>query len=247
MTFNDHFSTGSKAYAAFRPTYPAALVDDLADACRATDVVWDVGCGTGQLSTMLPRRFKAVLATDPSQSQLDQAAPTERVSYLCRPAEDSGFFARSVDCIVVAQAAHWFDMPRFNAECVRVGRAGALVALVSYGLMFVEPKIDECLTRFALETLRDFWPAERHHVDTGYRELAFPFGPVTLPAISMRAEWSCDQTLGYVGTWSAVGALSRAGLSARFTAFAAELTGLWGPGSRKVEWPLVIRAGRIDE
>jgi SAM-dependent methyltransferase len=246
MTFKDHFSSGSKAYAAFRPTYPPALVDRLAEACRSTDVAWDVGCGSGQLSTLLAARFKAVLGTDASQNQIDHATKAERVTYLCRPAEDSGFFARSVDCIVVAQAAHWFDMPRFNAECVRVGRPGALVALVSYGLMFVEPRIDECVSQFALETLKDHWPPERHHVDTGYRELAFPFTPVTLPPISMRAEWSCDQTLGYVGTWSAVGALSRAGQSARLTEFAAELIELWGPGARAVEWPLVMRAGRIE-
>lgn len=245
MTFKDHFSTGSKAYAAFRPVYPTALVDVLADACRATDVVWDVGCGSGQLSTLLSNRFKAVLATDASQNQIDHAVPAERVSYLCRPAEESGFFERSVDCIVVAQAAHWFDMPRFNAECLRVGRPGALVALVTYGWMLVEPRVDACVNRFALETLDSYWPPERHHVDTGYRELPFPFEPVTLPPVSMRARWSCDEALGYVGTWSAVSALERAGQRRAFDAFAAELTTLWGSERRSVEWPLTIRAGRV--
>ena len=47
--FKDHFSTRSAEYAAYRPTYPRALVDFLADAAPDTELALDCGCGTGQL------------------------------------------------------------------------------------------------------------------------------------------------------------------------------------------------------
>lgn len=245
MPFKDHFSTQSQAYAAFRPSYPPELVDALADAAPATAVVWDVGCGSGQLSTLLTRRFTSVLATDASEQQIARAVPADRVSYLCRRAEDSGFHERSVDAIVVAQAAHWFDMPRFNAECRRVGKPRAAVALVTYGWAFIEPALDALMNRFAHEALDGFWPPERHHVDTGYQHLEFPFEPVSLPALTMRATWRVEQVLGYLGTWSAVAAARKAGEGARFDDFSETFRSAWSGEAKTVEWPLVIRAGRL--
>lgn len=247
MTFKDHFSGHATAYAAWRPTYPVALVDALAEASAATDTAWDVGCGSGQLSGLLTTRFRRVLATDASAEQVAHAIAAPHVEYRCAPAETSGLAASSVDCIVVAQAAHWFDMRAFSTECTRVGRPGALVALVTYGWMFIRDDLDRCLNAFALEQLSGFWPPERHHVDTGYAELHFPFEPVAFPAISMRASWSLAQVLGYVGTWSAVAAARRAGAGVLFDTFAGELASRWGAAEtvRGVEWPLTVRAGRV--
>lgn len=247
MTFKDHFSGHARAYAAYRPAYPPRLVEVLADASPATDVAWDVGCGSGQLSALLTRRFAKVLATDASAEQVRHAAAAPGVEYRCAPAEASGLEAGLADCIVAAQAAHWFDLPRFVAECRRVGRPGALVALVTYGWMFIREDLDARIAAFALQELEGFWPPERRHVDNGYAELELPFEPVTLPDVSMEAEWSLPQVLGYVETWSAVAALKAAGEGARFDAFADALGALWGNAEapRAVRWPLVIRAGRV--
>lgn len=247
MGFKDHFSGHAGAYAAWRPSYPESLVDALADASPATRAVWDVGCGSGQLSTLLTRRFDAVLATDPSAEQLSHAVAAPNVRYSCASAEHSGLEAASVDCIVAAQAAHWFDLPAFVLECRRAGRPGGLVALVTYGWMFIRPDLDERINTFALQTLGPFWPPERRHVDSGYRTLDFPLEPVSLPSLTMRASWRLDQVLGYVGTWSAVAAARRAGQGALFDTFASELASVWGDEAevRTVEWPLAVRAGRL--
>ncbi len=74
MTFTDHFSTVAARYAAFRPHYPPALVDALADLTTG-DVVWDIGCGSGQLTVHLATRFARVIGTDPAAAQI-AAAPT---------------------------------------------------------------------------------------------------------------------------------------------------------------------------
>jgi len=118
--FADHFSAFAARYAAFRPHYPPELVGILADLCTRHDLTWDVGCGNGQLSVALAARFARVIATDPAQAQLDHAERDPRVEYRCVPAEASGLADASVDLAAVAQAAHWFDCPRFVAEAGRV-------------------------------------------------------------------------------------------------------------------------------
>lgn len=248
MTFKDHFSGHAAAYAAHRPIWPAALVDVLADASPAHDLVWDVGCGSGQLSTLLPRRFTSVIATDASAEQLKHATPAQGVTYRCAPAEHSGLDDHCADCIVVAQAAHWFDMPAFVAECRRVGRPRALVALVTYGVMFIDRELDDVINHFTFETLDGFWPPERRHVDSGYADLVFPLEQVVLPSVTMRASWRLEQVVAYVGTWSAVAALRKAGQSERFDEFTRALSARWGEREavREVSWPLAMRAGLLE-
>jgi ubiquinone/menaquinone biosynthesis C-methylase UbiE len=115
-SFKDHFSTRSADYAAYRPTYPMALVDALAEACAGTEDALDVGCGTGQLSVLLARRFGRVIATDASAKQIEAADPHDGVEYRVATAEASGLPDASVDLVVAAQAAHWFDLPAFYRE-----------------------------------------------------------------------------------------------------------------------------------
>lgn len=79
--FKDHFSGVASAYAAHRPTYPAGVVDYLADQLTHREVAWDAGCGSGQLSTLLPTRFAHTIATDPSADQIAQARAHPGVEY----------------------------------------------------------------------------------------------------------------------------------------------------------------------
>lgn len=247
MGFNDHFSQGSAAYAAARPRYPRALVDFLADAARSTTVAWDVGCGSGQLSTLLGERFDRVIATDASAQQLQHAQAHPRVEYRCAPAEASGLEAGRVDLVVAAQAAHWFDLPRFYAEVRRVARGPqSVVALVTYSFHTVAPAVDEVVSRFALKTLAPWWPPERRHVDAGYASLDFPFARLEAPPLKLTADWDCAQVLGYVRTWSAVAAFVREGHQDAVRAFEAQVRQAWGPvGARRVTWPLTVVAGRV--
>lgn len=246
MSFKDHFSGHAQAYAAYRPTWPKELVDALADASPGSARVWDVGCGSGQLSVLLTQRFREVVATDASAQQVAQATAHERVTYSVAKAEASGLAERSVDCIVAAQAAHWFDMEAFCAEALRVGRPGSLVALTSYALLNVRPDLDELINTFSDVTVGPYWPPERRHVDSGYRTLHFPFSEVQLPKTTMRARWSKEQLLGYLFTWSSVVAARKAGLDAAIDSFAVKFSQAWGDAPLlDVEWPLSVRAGRL--
>jgi len=245
--FKDHFSGLATGYAAHRPTYPAALVDFLAAVALGRDLAWDCGCGSGQLSTLLADAFARVVATDASRQQIASATPHERIDYRCAPAEASGLPDHCADLITVAQAAHWFDLPAFYAEARRVGRPGAAIALVTYGIMEIAPAIDAATGAFYHGALAGHWPPERALVEEGYRSLPFPFAEIAPPALEIRVEWGLAELIGYIDTWSAVAALRKAGGEDRIQAHFSELAQIWGPPSSRhaVRWPLAMRVGRM--
>ncbi|MDR0244234.1 MAG: class I SAM-dependent methyltransferase [Burkholderia sp.] len=246
-TFKDHFSGGSAGYAAYRPTYPAALIDFLASLAPARERALDCGCGTGQLSVLLADRFDEVVATDASAAQIGKAQPHDGVTYRTSLAEDSGLPDASVDLIAVAQAAHWLDLDKFYAEVRRVARRQAGIALVTYGVLHVEGAVDDAVLHFYYDTIGGYWPAERGHVEDGYRRLPFPFDEVVPPALAIDVQWCLDDLIGYLNTWSAVKAAEKALGANPVDALAETLRDAWGdPASRRrVTWPLSIRAGRV--
>jgi SAM-dependent methyltransferase len=246
MTFADHFSTIAARYATYRPHYPPGLVDVLADRAPG-GTAWDVGCGSGQLSVALARRFAHVIATDPAQAQLDAATPAPNVEYRCAPAEDSGLDARSIALVVAAQAAHWFAWPRFTAEVARVAAPGALVALVSYGILVVDdPAANAIIARYYRGDAWSYWPPERAHVENGYRDLVLPWPPVAAPPLAMTASWTRDELVGYLTTWSATVKLVAARGTGPLEAVGDALAAIWPQGERReIRWPLTVKLARI--
>ena len=245
--FKDHFSERSADYASYRPTYPPALVDALADRCPASGTALDVGCGTGQLSVLLAERFDEVVASDASAAQIAAATPHPRVRYVVAPAEASGLPDASVDLVVAAQAAHWFDLQAFYADARRVAKPGALIALVTYGTLDLDPPLGAPAQRFYRDVAGPYWPPERRHVEDGYRSFEFPFPDVALPKLAIVVSWDRDAFFGYVDTWSAVRGLEKAQGRAPVEAFRHEIAALWPDAAqrREVRFPLSVRAGRI--
>ena len=250
MSFADHFSAIARTYAAFRPHYPTSLADELASRCASTELAWDAGCGNGQLSVALASRFEQVIATEPAQAQLDAAERHPHVEYRCEPAEKSSLGDRSVDLAVAAQAAHWFDWPGYVAEVARVTRPGALVGLISYGIVEVEGESAANIVRhYYHDVAGPYWPPGRRHVENGYRDLAWPSGSweaVEPPQLAMTARWTRDQLLGYIASWSATVRLVDAQGPAPYETLRAELAAAWADGTRMVRWPLTLRLARVQ-
>ena len=247
MSFKDHFSARSADYAAYRPTYPDALVDYLAGLCAATDAALDVGCGTGQLSVLLARRFRSVIATDASAQQIDRAEAHPSVEYRVAPAERSGLPDASVDLVAAAQAAHWFDLPAFYAEARRIGKPGAVLALVTYGVIRADPEIDPTIQHFYKHVVGPYWPPERRHVEEGYRAFAFPFDEWAAPPLAIEVPWTAADLIGYADTWSAVRGAEKALGRAPIEAFGRSLVQAWGDPDRRrtIRFPLSLRVGRM--
>ena len=235
-------------YASHRPGYPAALADWLADTAPRRGSVWEAGCGSGQLSLPLGERFERVIATDATPAQLGHARAHARVTYVAATAEAAPVRDRTIDLAVAAQAAHWFDLPRYWAEVRRVARPGAIVALVAYGNARLDDEaLDARFLRFYHDEMGAYWPPERRIVEDGYRTLDLPFTPIDTPRLEMRARWTADAMLGYIHTWSALRRYERAGGDpGTIQRFEAELRALWGADRRDVRWPMAMRVGRVE-
>lgn len=247
MSFKDHFSAKSGDYAVYRPTYPQALVDYLADLCGQTDHALDVGCGTGQLSVLLAGRFKHVTATDASAQQIEKASSHERVEYRVAPAENSGLPEHSVDLIAAAQAAHWFDLGAFYEDVRRVAKPGGVLALITYGVIQADDDIDPVIRHFYRDVVGPYWPPERRHVEEGYRSFAFPFEEWTAPPLAIEVQWHASDLIGYVETWSAVRGLEKAMGREPVEQFRKALFTAWKDPQRRriIRFPLSLRVGRI--
>ncbi|MEO8700091.1 MAG: class I SAM-dependent methyltransferase [Kofleriaceae bacterium] len=239
---SDHFSVVAERYAAYRPTYPPALLDLLVEHSPQLGTAWDVGCGAGQLSVALGDRFERVIATDISQALLAAAVAHPHVEYRLAPAEASGLADASIDLVVAAQAAHWFDWPAFTAELARVAAPGALAALVSYGNLEIDGDVGREVDRYHHDIVGAYWPPGREHVENGYRDLVLPWPAIAAPAIAMTARWSRDELVGYLASWSATARFIARNGSGEFDAISERLRVAWpGDDRREVRWPLTIK------
>ena len=247
LDFKDHFSKGSDDYAAYRPSYPLDLVNELADLCATQNRVLDCGCGTGQLSVLLAKRFAEVIATDASSAQIDKAQKEGNVIYQVALAEQSGLADESVDLITVAQAAHWLDLDKFYKEVQRIARPNGILALITYGVLHVEGAIDTLIQQFYYQTIGPYWPAERQHVEDGYQSLPFPFTEIKVATVNMEEFWSLDELLGYFNTWSAVKEAEKVLGSSPVDQLRIVLLSEWGDpeDKKRISWPLSIRAGKV--
>lgn len=246
MPFHDHFSAVARAYADWRPRYPDALFDYLSTLPARRTLAWDCGAGSGQATLALTRYFPRVIATDASAAQLAAAPPHAQVEYRFVPAEASGLAAGTVDLVTVAQALHWFDLASFYAEVDRVLAPGGVVSVWTYGRSQLDDGyLDHIFLAFYRDLIGPYWPAERRHVESGYRELDFPFAELRTPAFIMEIDWTLPELLGYVGTWSAVGRFRAERGDDPVTALERELSRAWGEAEtrRRVRWPLHLRVG----
>ena len=246
MAIHDHFSGVAEDYARFRPDYPGALFDWLAEVAPQPGIAWDCACGSGQATVPLAARFERVAATDASLTQLRGAPRLENAFFSVATAELTPLSASSVDLVAVGQALHWFDLNDFFAEARRVLVPGGIVAAWTYGLPeFDDGAIEAEIENFIGETLGPWWPPEVAHVLDSYVSLAFPLAELDPPPFEMTAEWTLSRFLGFVHSWSGVGRYLAACGDDPVEVLADDLVSRWGPpeSQRHIRWRLKIRAG----
>jgi len=247
MSFADHFSVVSESYARFRPRYPDALFDFLAEAAPARHEAWDAGTGTGQAAVGLARVFDHVVATDPSRSQIERATAHPRVSYRVAPAEHSGVDDASVDLVTAAQAVHWFDRPRFWTQVQRALRPNGVIAVWTYLMFEIAPQIDEIVQRFYSGVVGPYWPPERRLTEQRYQTIEFPFAEFDAPEFVIEQLMTLDDVAGYIRTWSATRGFMEAHQVDPVDDLVQELTRAWRvpQQARIARWPIAMRVGRV--
>jgi len=204
MSFKDHFSTNSDNYSLYRPSYPKALFENISSLCQHHRTVWDVGTGSGQAAIQWAKHFDSVIATDASAAQIANATPHDKIRYEVWPAEKTEIPDSSIDLITIAQALHWFDFDKFYAEAKRVLTPGGIIAAWTYARPECETAaINTILDDFYFNIVGPYWPKERNWVDDHYKSIPFPFESVETPNYTLEFNWSLDQLIGYLDTWSA--------------------------------------------
>ncbi len=239
--FIDKFSDDAAGYRASRPAYPAALFDDLAALAPRQALAWDVGCGNGQAAIGLAAKFGHVHATDPSAEQIANAIPHPRVTYAVEPAERVSLAEGSADLILAAQSLHWFERDLFYAEAARVLKPGGVLAAIGYDWMYVTPEVDQAINRQLMPLLAGHWAPQNRILWDGYRSIPFPGNELRIGAHAMYLDWSAEDALNYVRSWSAVRAAGET-LVGEALGLLAEA---WGGGVRRAVMPLHIRAARL--
>lgn len=245
--FKDNFSKQSDIYVKYRPVYPDALYEFLAELTPGHELAWDCGTGNGQAAIGLAAHYKRVIATEPSEQQLANAIPHERVQYIAEPAEHSSLASHSADLVTVANALHWFHFDEFYAEVRRVLKPGGIIAAWSYPTPIVSPEVDEVISHYHDVLLNGYWRYENELVNLGYTTLPFPFAEIESPAYTMNKEMSIDDVIGYISTWSGTQRYISENQTNPTHAVRARLLAVWGkPGTTKtVTWKLALKTGRV--
>ena len=109
-----------------------------------------------------------------------------------------------------------------------------------------EPSLDRLVQSYYADTVGEYWPPERRHVEDGYRSLDFPFAELASPSLSMREDWTQAQFLGYLRSWSATARYVDARGVDPVAELEAVMSPVWGDPqrARTVSWPLSLRVGR---
>jgi len=245
MGFKDHFSQRPDDYRRYRPSYPAELIEYVAAAAPGRRLAVDCATGNGQAAVALAAHLANVLAVDASAAQLAQAEPREGVHYAASLAECLPVRSYSVDLVVAAQAAHWFDFERFHAECRRVLVPGGVVAVWTYEKFRAGPAVDAVIDDFYANVVGRDWPPERRYVEQGYRTLPFPWPEQPAPSFELVTEWPLERLMGYLATWSAVQRYRRRVGTDPLEALEPRLAALWPrSGALRLRWPMHLRVGR---
>ncbi len=138
----ESFGADAERYDRSRPSYPAAMVDDLLAGKPAR--VLDVGCGTGMVARLFLARGCDVLGVEPD-SRMASIAESHGIQVEVASFEAWDPARRTFDLVVAGQAWHWVD------PSVGPGKAAALLGPGGWLAIFWNRGRHDTPTRAALD------------------------------------------------------------------------------------------------
>jgi hypothetical protein len=130
------FTDRVDAYTAGRPTYPDAIAQMLAKelSLPSRPTVADIGYGTGLSCLPFLHAGFRVIGVEPNDAMRKAGekflAAQGDFRSVAGKAEATTLDSASVDLVIAAQAAHWFDVPTARVEALRILRRPPWAALI---------------------------------------------------------------------------------------------------------------------
>ncbi len=121
-----------------------------------------------------------------------------------------------------------------------------IFAAWGYSWSAITPAIDAVVANDILTLLAPYWAPQNRLLWESYRGVPFPFDPIVAPAFAIELEWTLDEFMAYVHTWSA----TRLCLAERgddcLQGARQHLLQVWGDPAlyRSVRMQLAVRIGR---
>lgn len=241
----DNFSLHADQYAKFRPNYPQELYDFLLTLTASRQSAWDCATGNGQVAAELAKYFATVYATDLSEKQIENATRLPNIIYKVELSEQTSFPDNFFDLITVAQAIHWFNFNDFYREVNRTIKPDGIIAVIGYVLLHIDAETDKIISKLYHTILAAYWDKERKYIDENYSTIPFPFAEVKAPVLHHTLEWTYDQLLGYLQTWSAVQHFIKTNNTNPVDLIHEDLKQAWKESAtKKIKFPLLLRIGR---
>lgn len=194
-----------------------------------------------------------------SEAQLKCATLHPRVQYIYTPLSlsDDEIVSligsdNSVDLVTVAQAVHWFDLPKFYSIVTRlVRKPGGLFAVWGYNDIVVSPTFDPVMKRFHDTTL-PYWNQNIKYIFDGYQTLPFPFQDVGLGCEGKPLQLDIPKQLSFEGfirmlkSWSAVITAKENGVDLLSESMVKDFETAWGGPKlvRSVAYKAFMLAGK---
>jgi SAM-dependent methyltransferase len=132
----ERFSDRVDNYIRYRPGYPAEILLLLKERCRFTPEsrIADIGFGTGIFTRMLLENGNPVVGVEPN-SEMREAGERLLIAFpkfrcIGATAEKTALEDKSMDFVMAAQAAHWFDRGPTRREFARILRPAGWAVLI---------------------------------------------------------------------------------------------------------------------
>ena len=116
-------------------------------------------------------------------------------------------------------------------------------------MLRINPEIDRLIDHFYFETVNEFWPPERTHIENRYNDIAFPLLEIASPKFEMKLEWNLYDLCGYLNTWSAVKKFIAKNKTNPVDDLQRDLEPVWGEPDRvkMTIWPIFFKAGKFAD
>jgi SAM-dependent methyltransferase len=167
------FSERAQAYACGRPGYPSQIATTLARELelRPGAAIVDLGSGTGISSRIFLRAGFQVIGVEPNAPMRGEAeralAGIAAFVSVAGSAQATTLADASADCVVAAQAFHWFDLGATRVEALRILRKPPRAALIWNVHRTQESEFSRGYERLLLEFGGDYPRIRERHTDEG--------------------------------------------------------------------------------